>query len=310
MMATALASDLAFKRHRPGEGHPERPERLDAVAKAIEGIPFTKVETRKAGWDEIARCHTRDYIRTLLRDFQVGHRMLSTGDTHISPESLDVARNAAGAVMNAVDAVMTKKAANAFCAIRPPGHHATPDRGMGFCLFNNIAVAARHAQARHGVDRVLIVDWDVHHGNGTQDIFYSDGSVLFFSTHQSPWYPGTGHPDETGEGSGKGKIINAPFAAGAGRDEILGAFRKKLLPAANEFKPGLVMISAGFDSRIDDPLGRFQLTDADFAELTQLMKEIAATHAGGRLVSVLEGGYNLAGLASASAAHAKELVKS
>jgi acetoin utilization deacetylase AcuC-like enzyme len=306
-MASALAIDPVFKRHRPGEGHPERPERLDAVSKAIEGVPFSKVETRKADWDEIARCHTRDYIRVVQHDFQVGHRMLSTGDTNISPESLDVALTAAGAVMNAVDAVMTKKADNAFCVVRPPGHHATPDRGMGFCLLNNIAVAARHAQARHGVDRVLIADWDVHHGNGTQDIFYSDGSVLFFSTHQSPWYPGTGHPHETGEGAGKGKILNNPFAAGAGRDEILGAFRKKLLPAANGFKPGLVMISAGFDSRIDDPLGRFRLTDADFTELTQLMKEIAAAHAGGRLVSVLEGGYNLTGLASATAAHAREL---
>jgi acetoin utilization deacetylase AcuC-like enzyme len=299
-MATALALDAIFKSHRPGEGHPECPERLDAVTKAIAGLPFVKVETRKADWDELARCHTRDYIRVVQRDFQVGHRMLSTGDTHVSPESLDVARTAAGAVMNAVDAVMTRKAANAFCVVRPPGHHATPDRGMGFCLFNNIAVAARHAQSKHGVDRVLIVDWDVHHGNGTQDIFYGDGSVYFFSTH---------HPHETGEGEGKGTTLNCPFAAGAGRAEILGAFRKKLLPAANEFKPGLVMISAGFDSRIDDPLGRFRLTDADFIELTHLMKEIAATHAGGRLVSVLEGGYNLDGLASASRAHAKALAE-
>jgi acetoin utilization deacetylase AcuC-like enzyme len=309
-MASALAIDPLFKLHRPGEGHPERPERFDAVAKAIEGIPFRKVAARKADWDEVALCHTRDYIRTVQRDFQVGHRMLSTGDTHVSPDSLDVALTAAGAVMNAVDEVMSRKAANAFCVVRPPGHHATPDRGMGFCLFNNIAIAARHAQKKHGADRVLIVDWDVHHGNGTQDIFYDDGTVMFFSTHQSPWYPGTGHPHETGEGEGKGKTLNCPFAAGAGREEILGAFRKKLLPAANEFKPSLVMISAGFDSRIDDPLGRFRLTDADFTELTLLMKEVAAIHAGGRVVSVLEGGYNLDGLASASAAHARELVKS
>ncbi|HYM12699.1 MAG TPA: histone deacetylase, partial [Bryobacterales bacterium] len=222
--------------------------------------------------------------------------------------SLDGALYAVGGVLNAVDAVMAGQARNAFCVVRPPGHHARPDQGMGFCVFNNVAIAARHAQHQHGVERVLIADWDVHHGNGTQDIFYSDGSVLFFSTHQHPWYPGTGRAEETGMGKGKGATINCPFPAGSGRREILGAFREKLVPAAEAFKPGLVLLSAGFDSRLGDPLGLFTLNDEDFAELTKLMLELAAKHAGGRLVSVLEGGYNLSGLASAATAHVKALL--
>ena len=178
---------------------------------------------------------------------------------------------------------------------------------MGFCLFNNLAIAARYAQRKHKIGKVLIADWDVHHGNGTQDIFYEDGSVLVFNTHQSPWYPGTGRADETGTGKGSGCILNCPFPAGSGRKEILGAFKDKLLPAANRFKPELVMISAGFDSRVGDPLGRFQLADEDFSDLTALMLEIAKQHAEGRLISVLEGGYNLSGLGSAAAAHVKTL---
>jgi acetoin utilization deacetylase AcuC-like enzyme len=178
---------------------------------------------------------------------------------------------------------------------------------MGFCLFDNIAIGARYAQRKYDVGRVLIADWDVHHGNGTQDIFYTDGSVFFFSTHQHPWYPGTGLPDETGEGKGAGMIMNCPFPAGSGRKEILGAFQEKLMPAAEKIKPELVLISAGFDSREGDPLGNFLLNDPDFADLTRVMLEIADKHAGGRLVSVLEGGYNLTGLASAARAHVQAL---
>jgi acetoin utilization deacetylase AcuC-like enzyme len=196
---------------------------------------------------------------------------------------------------------------NAFCAVRPPGHHATASRGMGFCFFNHAALAARYAQRRHGLERALIVDWDVHHGNGTQDIFYSDPTVFFFSTHQWPLYPGTGRADETGEGAGVGTTMNFPFPAGSGRKEILGAVENSLAPAAERFRPDLVVISAGFDSRVGDPLGRFTLTDRDFGDLTRAVMEIAARHAGGRVVSVLEGGYNLDGLASAAAAHVEAL---
>jgi acetoin utilization deacetylase AcuC-like enzyme len=308
---TALLSDPIYKQHDPGPGHPERPERYDAVMQALNqaGIVKTlsRVEARAASEDEIAACHSRSYIEKVKREITGGAHELSTGDTNVSSRSFDVALKAAGGVLNAVDAVVGRKAGNAFCVLRPPGHHARPEQGMGFCVFNNVAIAARYAQHKHGIARVLIADWDVHHGNGTQDIFYTDGSVFFFSTHQYPWYPGTGPANETGEGKGQGCTMNCPFPAGAGRSEIVTAFRQRLVPAAEHFKPELVLISAGFDSRIDDPLGRFTLSDQDFADLTTIMLEIAAKHANGRLVSVLEGGYNLSGLASAAVAHVKAL---
>jgi acetoin utilization deacetylase AcuC-like enzyme len=309
-MATALLLDSVYKQHITGPGHPERPERYDAVAATLERKGLVKslarISVRPATEDEIAMCHSRDYIAVVKRDTARGAQDLSTGDTTIGPKSLDVALRAVGGVLNAVDAVMEGRVKNAFCAVRPPGHHATPVRGMGFCIFNNIAIGARYAQKKHGIERVLIADWDVHHGNGTQDVFYSDGSVFFFSTHQSPWYPGTGDAGETGEGKGKGMTMNCPLPAGSHK-EILDAFRAKLMSAADAFKPDLVMISAGFDSRLNDPLGRFRLTDDDFADLTRMMLDMAEKHAGGRLVSVLEGGYSLEGLAASVAAHVTTL---
>src|SRR5436309_7488878 len=259
---TAILADPIYKEHWTGEGHPERPARFDAVLHALEREGAIKdalrIPARPATEDELALCHGRKYIDIARRDVAHGPGALSTGDTEIGPRSFEVALKAVGGILNAVDAVVARKAKNAFCVVRPPGHHATPNRGMGFCLFNNVAIAARYARKKHGIERALIVDWDVHHGNGTQDIFYSDGSVFYFSTHQSPWYPGTGDADETGEGKGKGMILNCPASAGSGRKEILGAFQAKLLPAMRDFKSDLILISAGFDSRLGDPLGQFK----------------------------------------------------
>lgn len=306
-MGTALAADSISKQHLTPPGHPECPQRFDAALAGVAGLDLQRLDARQAIEDEVMLCHTRQYFDIVKREVAAGFGDLSTGDTQICAASLEVALHATGAVLNAVDAVFTKAADNAFCIVRPPGHHANSIRGMGFCLFNSIALGARYAQRKYGAERVLIADWDVHHGNGTQDIFYEDGSVFFFSTHQYPWYPGTGSADETGVGAGEGTTLNCPFPAGAGRNEIVKAFRELLQPAAARFKPDLVLISAGFDSRAGDPLGHFLLSDSDFADLTKIMLEIAGEHAGGRLVSVLEGGYNLKGLESAVRAHVQGL---
>jgi acetoin utilization deacetylase AcuC-like enzyme len=309
--ATQVFYDPVMLRHEPASGHPENPKRLDAVLKTVRGLEgqgrLSVVAPRPATEDDILLVHTPQYLRLVRSEIATGLRSLSTGDTEISSGSFEAALAAAGTVVSAVDAVMTGRARHAFCAVRPPGHHASQGRGMGFCIFNNIAIGARYAARRYGVERILIADWDVHHGNGTQEVFWSDGSVLFFDTHQHPWYPGTGSPAETGEGKGRGRTINRPFPAGAGRTEILDAFRTGLVPAAERFRPELVMISAGFDSRLGDPLGKFTLTDADFSELTGVVAEIARQHARGRVVSVLEGGYSLDGLVRAVDAHVGRL---
>jgi acetoin utilization deacetylase AcuC-like enzyme len=311
-MATALMADRAFREHLVGRAHPERPERFDVVmnglAKAGLVEQLVQVQARAASREELLLCHTPEYLDVAQRDVESGLPQLSTGDTEITANSWDVAVRAAGGVLAVVDAMIGGAADKAFCAVRPPGHHATASRGMGFCLLNNVALAARYAQRRHGIGRVMIVDWDVHHGNGTQEIFYRDGSVFFFSSHQWPLYPGTGRADETGEGPGEGTTMNFPLPAGSGRREILGAVQNSLVPAAERFRPELVLISAGFDSRIGDLLGRFTLTDDDFADLTHVVMEIADRFAGGRVVSVLEGGYALDGLASATAAHVNALI--
>src|SRR4030095_363924 len=257
---TGLLFDDVYLRHLAGVSHPERPERLTAIRDGLERAGLTKgmmrIMPRRVTDAELLLVHTRSYVDLVRRELSnlTGPKDLSTGDTVISQGSLETAQFATGGVLNAVDAVMTKKVKNSFCAVRPPGHHASPSRGMGFCIFNNIAIGARHAQRRYGVDRVLIADFDVHHGNGTQEVFWSDGSVLFFDTHQHPWYPGTGLPSEQGEGKGRGLIMNNPFPSGSGRKEIVGAFPDALLPAAERFKPQLVMVSAGFDSRKGDTL--------------------------------------------------------
>jgi acetoin utilization deacetylase AcuC-like enzyme len=308
---TAIAADPLCRSHLAGRDHPERAERFDAVLDGLRerGLldRLIPLDPRAATDDELLLCHTPAYLRVARRDVEQGYPCLSTGDTDIGPVSWNAAAHAVGAALNAVDAIIAGRAQNAFCVVRPPGHHANASRGMGFCIFNSIAIAARYAQRRHGVERVLIVDWDVHHGNGTQDIFYADPSVFFFSTHQWPLYPGTGRADETGAGAGEGATMNFPFPAGSGRREILGAVLDSLMPAMREYRPELVLISAGFDSREGDLLGRFTLTDADFADLTAAVMEIADASAGGRVVSLLEGGYNLSGLASAAGSHVAAL---
>jgi acetoin utilization deacetylase AcuC-like enzyme len=312
MHTTGIAFDPIVRQHDTGPGHPERPARFTAV---LDEFKYTglidsldQLESRQANEDELALVHTRPYIELVTHEVAEGRGELSTGDTTVSEASLKCALAAAGCALSAVDAVFSRRVQNAFCLTRPPGHHAESSRGMGFCLFNNVAIAARYAQRRYGIKRVLIADWDVHHGNGTQEIFYRDPSVLYFSTHQSPWYPGTGEASETGAGDAQGLTINCPFPAGSGAAEITSAFRDRLFPAAAEFAADLVLISAGFDARIDDPLGRFTLGDRDFAELTNMLLDLAAQTADGRVISVLEGGYYLQGLASAAHAHVETLV--
>ncbi len=305
---TGLAADPVCKEHVTGPQHPEQPARFDAAVGALHGLKLVSIPPRLATHDELALCHSRSYIELAEREILEGRHELSTGDTTISPKSLDAALRSAGGALNAIDAIFEKRVANAFSIGRPPGHHANATRGMGFCIFDTIAIAARYAQRKYGIGRVLIADWDVHHGNGTQDIFYADGTVFVFNTHQSPWYPGTGARSERGEGAGQGMTLNCPFPAGSGRHEILGAFQEQLIPAAAELKPELVLISAGFDSRMGDPLGGFTLTDPDFADLTRVVREIADKYAGGRLLSVLEGGYSLTGLAAGVRAHVEALL--
>jgi acetoin utilization deacetylase AcuC-like enzyme len=307
-----LATDSFCQKHDAGPGHPEQPARYEAVARALReaGIwaKCREIGPRAVTPDDLELVHTRAYLELAEREIAAGADQLSTGDTGVGPDTWEAAKRGAGCALAAVDAVFRGDAKTAFCLIRPPGHHATPNRGMGFCVLNNVALAARHVQRRHAVERVLIIDWDVHHGNGTQDTFYNDGSVFFFSVHQSPWYPGTGRAGETGEGNGKGATLNCPLPAGSGRAEVFACFEEKLVPAMEKFRPQFVLISAGFDSREGDPLGQFRLTDQDFADLTALSRGIADRAAEGRVVSVLEGGYHLGGLASAAAAHVRAML--
>ena len=308
---TGIVCDPLCLHHDTGPGHPERPERITAamrgVAAAGADATTVAIQARDATGDDLLRVHSEAYIERARRDCLDGGGELSTGDTAVCEASYDAALRAAGGVLAGVDAVMAGTCRNAFCAVRPPGHHATPDRGMGFCIFNNVAIAARYLQRRHGLKRILIADWDVHHGNGTQETFYRDPTVFFFSTHQWPLYPGTGAASERGVGDGMGYTMNVPVAAGSGRQEIVGAFRERLAPAMTRFRPEFVLVSAGFDSRMGDPLGGLLLTDDDFAELTEILMEIAGVFAQGRLVAVLEGGYSLDGLALACEAHVRAL---
>ena len=308
---TLLFSDPVFLQHETGR-HPECAERLRAISARLEsaGLPSRCVAGSFAPLtpEAVARVHLPPVVQLVRETAEEGGGRLDP-DTVVSPRSYDVALAAAGACRAAVDALAAGTQANALCLVRPPGHHATPTRSMGFCLFNNVALAARRAQA-HGLNRVLIIDWDVHHGNGTQDVFYADPQVTFFSIHRygHGFYPGTGAADETGTGPGLGKTINAPMRFGVSRKEYLAAFRSHLEKAADASKPELVLLSAGFDAHALDPIGSLGLETEDFATLTRMVLDVARTHAGGRLVSCLEGGYNLDALAESVQTHLETLL--
>jgi acetoin utilization deacetylase AcuC-like enzyme len=301
-MTTHLFTHLACLRHDPGPHHPECPARLKAVLAALEGPAFDRLIRRQAPLadiEDLARLHPRDYIdRVLQAEPAEGFAQLDA-DTLFSPGSGEAALRAAGAATAAVDAVLSGEATNAFCAIRPPGHHAEPATAMGFCVFNNAVVAAYRARAVHGARRVAVIDFDVHHGNGSQTAAESDPDLFYASTHQSPFYPGTGAARETGLGN----VVNAPMRAGSGGAEIRLAFNERILPALAGFAPDLVIISAGFDAHKDDPLGGMRLDETDFAWLTEQLTGFARRYCDGRLVSVLEGGYDLAALGRSVATH-------
>jgi acetoin utilization deacetylase AcuC-like enzyme len=292
-----LVDDARFDEHAPRAYHPERPERLTAAREAVKKLPvaWTSVPAREATDDELVRVHEPRFIEQLGRlRGQSGH---IDPDTYVAPRSVEAARLAAGGLISMVDAILDGPIPKGVALLRPPGHHARPWRAMGFCLINNIAIAAAHARSR-GVSRVLIVDWDVHHGNGTQEMFWTDPNVLFVSTHQFPFYPGTGDADEVGERDGTGFTVNVPLHAGGGDPTYRAAFERIVLPVAEQFKPELVMVSAGFDAAARDPLAEMEVSSDGFSWMAREIAKIASTHAEGKMALVLEGGYDLIALES------------
>ena len=307
-MTTRLYSHPIYLEHVTPPGHPERPDRLKAIAKVLEHEGFAgldRVESPLGDPATIDYAHAPGYAERVEAAIPEVGMMRIDADTSVSPKSWEAALTAVGAANAAVDDVFAGRADNVFVASRPPGHHAETARAMGFCLFNNAAIAARHAQRAHGAERVAIVDWDVHHGNGTQDIFWNDPSVLYCSTHQMPLYPGTGARSETGAGN----IVNAPLAPGAGGDDFREAFKTVILPSIDRFRPDLVIISAGFDAHRRDPLAEINLDEEDFSWATGELMDRAGRFASNRVVSLLEGGYDLQGLALSVAAHLGRLMK-
>jgi acetoin utilization deacetylase AcuC-like enzyme len=308
-MTTLLLSHPACLNHLTPMGHPERPDRLRAVERTLEHEKFQSLAREQApmaSLDVIARVHPMDYVEQ-VRDASPREGMVRLdADTTMSPGTFEAVLRGAGGAVLAVDEVMEGTVANAFVAVRPPGHHAETATPMGFCLFNNVAVAARHAQKQHGAERVAIIDFDVHHGNGTQDIFWSDPTVMYCSTHQMPLYPGTGAVSERGA---RNTIVNAPLRPGDGGEQFREAVKTTILPRLDDFAPDLIIISAGFDAHMRDPLANLNFLEADFTWVTQKLMEVADRHANGRVVSVLEGGYDLEGLSKSVAAHVTALMR-
>jgi acetoin utilization deacetylase AcuC-like enzyme len=310
-MTTGLFTHDACFRHVTPPGHPERVERLSAVMEALHGGGFDRLkrfEAPRCDRGTLLAGHNEVLVEEILgADIEEGTFARIDADTSMSAGSKEAALRAAGAVVAAVDAVMARDVKNGFCAVRPPGHHAERARAMGFCLFNNVALGALHARSRHGLARIAVVDFDVHHGNGTQDIFWNDADLFYASTHQFPLYPGTGSRSEQGVAH---NIVNAPLAPGAGSDEFRRAFEEVVLPALDRFSPQFVFISAGFDAHAADPLASLNFHEDDFAWATKRLCDIAARHCAGRVVSALEGGYDLHALASSTAAHVRALQES
>ena len=306
-LTTLLLHHAAFHEHVTPVGHPERADRLKALHAALDNQDFaalTRVEAPLADAEAALLCHPEAYVEAIRKAVPSEGFSRIDMDTTVSPGSWEAAMRAIGAALYVVDAVAQGEAVNAFCAVRPPGHHAETQRAMGFCLFNTAAIAARHAQKRHGMEKIAIVDWDVHHGNGTQAIFWSDPSVLYASTHQMPLFPGTGALSETGAGN----IFNAPLDPGDGSNDFREAFRERILPAVRAFGPELIIISAGFDAHRRDPLAEINLDAEDFSWATAELMDIADHSANGRVVALLEGGYDLRGLAESAAAHIRRLM--
>jgi len=299
MVSTAIVKDKRYLRHITGEYHPENHHRLEVIYEMLEeeGMKgkFREVAPRIATREELEMVHTSRYVDQIAATYGRDYTMLDP-DTSTSAESWEVARLAVGGLLNLVDGVMKGDYKNGFALVRPPGHHAETNRGMGFCIFNNVAVAAKYARQKYSLERILIVDWDLHHGNGTQNAFYEDPHVLYFSTHQFPYYPGSGSIGEVGKGEGTGLTVNVPLPGGQGDDEYVQIFKEILYPIAEEFIPQLVMVSAGFDIYFQDPLGAMDVTPRGFCRMTEIMMEIARKCCQERLVMVLEGGYNLTGL--------------
>ncbi|MBP7342896.1 MAG: histone deacetylase [Smithellaceae bacterium] len=307
---TGIVKDGRYLQHTAGAAHPESPERLVSVYEMLDNPDiswkYTDIDAREASHDELAYIHTQPYIEHIASTAGKSHVILDP-DTVASPETYGIAKLAVGGVLNAVDAVMTGEVDNAFAFVRPPGHHASAGTSAGFCIFNNVAIGAMHAIRKHGLQKVLIVDWDLHHGNGTQNIFYSDRRVLYFSTHQYPHYPGTGGMRETGEGDGRGYTVNVPLRQGAVNGTFVSALRKILTPIALAYQPELVLVSAGFDTYYQDPLGGMRVTPEGFAALARILLNIADACSAGRLVAVLEGGYHVTGLTRSVKAVVQEM---
>jgi acetoin utilization deacetylase AcuC-like enzyme len=310
-MTTAIVYDPRYLDHDTGFGHPERPDRLAAAIERLRSQTWydglLKLEPRAAADEWVDAVHDGRYRERALAACAAGVPYLDSPDVAVSDSSGQVALLAAGGVLAIADAVMDGRAGNGFALVRPPGHHAERGLALGFCLFNNVAIGARYLQRRHGLERILILDWDVHHGNGTQHLFEADPSVFYVSLHQYPHYPGTGSRSETGSGAGRGATLNCPMSAGSGDADYEQAFVAAILPAVESFRPDAVLLSAGFDAHCRDPLGAIELSTGFYGWMTERALEIADRHAGGRLISVLEGGYDLAALADSVTLHVSTL---